>query len=447
MRAAILVATAVAACVPSARATRAPVDRLLAERLGVEARPADTAALAAAPLTRASTVRLALARHPRVAAAFAQLGVAAGETAALRGLGTTDVDVSWKVAGAEPSFELEVVHDVLDAFLASPRRAAGAAGLDAARARAAATVIGVAARAELAFLDVAAATEQLAQARTAFDTVAASAELTARIHAAGGTHDLALVRAQAARETARVDVARAEVALELARTGLDGAAGMSGADTGWRLGEGLPALPEAAPALDDLEAEAITASLELVALGADRTAAANAARAAAVERWLPGLGVGVAVEHSEHGTSYGPALRVGLPFLSGGGEVAAARARGAVGEHLVTAAAIELRAQARAARLDALGAYAEARQLRDVVVPLHRRLVEETVLQYNAMNASPFELLVARRELATAEQALIAAQLRFARAMVAAETLRRGATVAIEPSTASPAPRPAAAGH
>jgi hypothetical protein len=51
-------------------------------------------------------------------------------------------------------------------------------------------------------------------------------------------------------------------------------------------------------------------------------------------------------------------------------------------------------------------------------VPLTRRIVEETVLQYNAMNASPFELLSARRDQARAEQALIAARVRLARAAV-----------------------------
>jgi outer membrane protein, heavy metal efflux system len=32
------------------------------------------------------------------------------------------------------------------------------------------------------------------------------------------------------------------------------------------------------------------------------------------------------------------------------------------------------------------------------VMPLRQRILEQTVLQYNAMNASPFELLVARQQ-------------------------------------------------
>jgi len=429
--AAALTAVAVAACVPSPATVRAPIDRLLHDRLAVDpVASAEVDALLAAPLTRASITRIVVARHPRVVAALAQLGVAAGELGTARGLGHTELELSAKVVGSDPSIELAVVHDVLDLLLVGPRRAAGEAGLAAAQARAGAAILDVTTRAELAFLDVAAATEQLVQARTAFDAVAASTELTTRIAAAGGTTELALARAQAARERARVEVAHAEVALELARTQLDGAAGLSGDATRWRLGEALPGLPDEAPALDTLEAEAVAASLELLALARDADAHGNGARAAAIAGWLPGLGVGVAVEHSEHGTAFGPALRVGLPFFSGTrGVVASERARTRVDASLRTAWAIETRAAARAARVQALGAYAEARQLRDVLVPLQRRVLGETLLQYNAMNASPFELLLARHELAEAEHALVEARHQLARALVTVQALRRGATI------------------
>jgi hypothetical protein len=85
-----------------------------------------------------------------------------------------------------------------------------------------------------------------------------------------------------------------------------------------------------------------------------------------------------------------------------------------------------------------------------VIIPLRRRVLDELVLQYNAMNASPFELLVARRELATRELDLVDARHRFAAAMVAVAGLRQGA--AVEPAASAPwsaGARPAAAdpGH
>ena len=71
-------------------------------------------------------------------------------------------------------------------------------------------------------------------------------------------------------------------------------------------------------------------------------------------------------------------------------------------------------------------AFAEARQLADVVLPLRQRVLDETVLQYNAMNASPFELLVARRDMVEVGRQLIDAQRRYWSAVAQAKALQRG---------------------
>ena len=91
------------------------------------------------------------------------------------------------------------------------------------------------------------------------------------------------------------------------------------------------------------------------------------------------------------------------------------------------ATAVELRAQVRAARQRVLGTHAEARHLRDVVLPQRQRIVDETLKQYNAMNASTFELLAARRELVDAGRQYIDALRRFWRASADARALARGA--------------------
>jgi outer membrane protein TolC len=90
----------------------------------------------------------------------------------------------------------------------------------------------------------------------------------------------------------------------------------------------------------------------------------------------------------------------------------------------------------------ALAAYDEARHLRDVLIPLRRRVLDETVLQYNAMNAGPLELLAARRDLVRVERMAIDARRRFAAAMIDVAALRHGAALS---HAADPAMDPAAA--
>ena len=442
-----LLAVALAACVPSVREVEAPVRSTLRTRLGAEpVRDVEaTRAALAAPLTRVSVRQLALA-SPRAQAALARLGVAAGDAAAMRSLGMTELEATLHLSDSASvvAGEVELTHDVLDVVLAAPRRRAGSARLEAAQARAAADIVAMVAAADEAYVAVAAANEAAAAARDGFDAASAAADLVERIHAAGGTTDLALAREQALREEARLDVARAEAEAEAARAELDGALGLTGTSTSWTAGEGVTDVPAAPPKLDDLESTAIATSLELAALRADALAAANRAREAGVKAWMPELGAGVAVEYHDGGWFPGPAVRLGVPLVSS--DRARARAARAAGDEVAArqlAVAAEVRARARAARMRALAAYDEARHLRDVLLPLRERVLEETVLQYNAMNASPLELLTARRELTRTNLALLAARRRYVSAMIAVEALRDGASVDLShASSPSPAMAP-----
>ena len=149
---------------------------------------------------------------------------------------------------------------------------------------------------------------------------------------------------------------------------------------------------------------------------------------ARVRAWLPELGVGVAADRTDGEWDVGPAVSIGLPiFNQQQGPRARANAELKRSRNEAIATAVELRAQARAVRQRVLGTYAEARHLRDVVLPLRQRVVDEALKQYNAMNASTFELLVARRDLVDSARQYIDSSRRFWRASADARALARGA--------------------
>ena len=458
---ALIVATAVAlaACVPSRTELWRPVDAQVQRRLGVaptwtvdgQAPDAAVAALLARPLDLDAALRIALATNRHLQASYAELGIAAGELGTASLPRPLDVGVEYKVGLGEAHDELEI-HAVQDILGLIPRRAAATDLLAAARARAVAATVRLAGAVEVAFWDVVAAQDLLAQRRTAFEAADAAAELAERMHAAGNTTALALARERANREDARVAVGRAEVDVEARREAMNQALGLTGDATAWTIAAHLPE-PAAVPALDTLEADAVAASLELEALRAEGEAARYDVGAARFMSWFPDLGVGAAASREDGDWSVGPAVRIGLPlFDQGRGARTRAWASLRRAEHALAAAAVDLRAAARAARQRVLGAHAEAVHLRDVVVPLRREIVAETLRQYNAMNASTFELLAARRELAETEGRAIDAQRRLAAALAEATAIRRG--VRLDVSGAAPvhdaaAPRatPAAGGH
>jgi len=274
-----------------------------------------------------------------------------------------------------------------------------------------------------------AAQQELDLRQTAFDAASASAEIAERQHAAGNISDVALFRERDQREQARLELGRAQVDVETRRSTLDEQLGLSGEATKWSVGSRLAELPDAMPALDTLERDAVAASLDLEALRADAEAAAGRVGVARVRAWLPELGVGIAAHRHDDGDwAGGPALSVGVPlFNQQQGPRAKANAELKRSRDEAIATAVELRARARAARQRVLGTYAEARHLRDVVLPQRQRIVDETLKQYNAMNASTFELLVARRDLVDAGRQYIDALRRFWRASSEVRALARGA--------------------
>jgi len=421
-----LLAAGLAACVPSTHELREPVDTMLAQRAGLD-RKADIDALLAKPLDEHAAVAIALANNARLAAALDDLGIAGGELATALGLGPLVVDgqLRWGAHGHE--YEVDAVQSVLALVTAPRRRAAASADLAAARATAAATALALAARTEIAFHDVIAAHQLVELRRTAFDAADAAATVRERMHAAGNTTSLALARDRAAREQARIDLAHAEANAELRREAIDDLLGLSGARTNWTATGMLPDAPESPPTLDDLEAAAVTASLELAAGRAHVDAAGNRAAATTVAAILPELGIGVSAIDRDGTLEVGPAVRLGLPlFDQRAGDRARARAEAARRDHELAATGVELRARARAVRVAALAAHAEARHVNDILLPLRQQIVDETLLHYNAMDADPFELILARQNLADSGANYLEALRRYADAMTEVTALRRG---------------------
>ena len=432
---------AVPACVPARSAMFGPVGDDVERRVGV--RPAwrsgspdgrvqaVVGALLAKPLDRDAVVRIALAHSARLQASFQRLGIAAAAIADATVLEPTEVDVQYKrdLDGDGSEIELDVVQDVLGLLQLGQRRGIANAELRGTRARVVAETVALVARAETAFYDVVAAEQTLELWQTAFDASAAAAEISERQRGAGNIHALDLSRQQDVREVARLELGRAQVDVELRREALNEVLGLTGDATRWTTTARLPDLPAAAPAVDALETEAVAASLELAGLRADAEAAAGRVGVARVRTFLPELGVGVAATRREDGAwEAGPALRVGLPiFTWGAGTRARAGAELARAQAELVAVATELRAETRAARQRLLGAHAQARHVREVLLPLREQTLTQAVLQYNAMNLSTFELLQARKDQVEAGRQYIDALRRYWIATAEVAALRRGA--------------------
>ena len=436
MRHALIAATLLASCVPSRSSLFGPVERDVSNRIGIGVSwtedgrtTAGIDALLAKPIDLDAALRISFARNRHLQVRFDELGIVASQVAEATVLPPLAVDADYKraVSGDGTEIELTAVQDVLDLLQLGQRRGIADAELRGARARAVAATVQLAAQVETAFYDVVAALQERELVQTAFQATSASANLVERQHAAGNTSDLALAREQEQRERTRIEVGRADQQLAERRARLAALLGIGG-EAQWTTAGRLPEPPRSTPKLDDLEQAALAASLDLTALRADADAAAARHRYAMVRSVIPELGAGVAVARRDAGHwEAGPAIRIGIPlFNQQQGPRARARAEENRAKNEIVATSVDLRANAETTRSRVLQAFAEVRQLADVVMPLRKRVLDETVLQYNAMNASTFELLTARREMVDVGQQYMEALRRYWSAMAEAKALRRG---------------------
>ena len=356
------------------------------------------AALVAAPLTADTAVQLALVNNAELQALFEELGMARGDL--IRALRLPNPRAAGGVAyeqGRASKPEFSVSQDLTELILLPMRDGA-------ARAEFAAVKLDVAGRAMDFILDVRkafygyVADQQILELRkTVLDALQASAAAAEAIHGAGNMTDLDLASQQVLYEEARVSYSSAETALAASRERLNSLLGLWGKSTNWTVVERLPEPEQVSE--DILEGPAVARSVELATIRQRITAAAKQADLARVRGWLPELEAGVAFEREEGEWSTGPIAEIELPlFYQGQGEVARAEAERRRQERLYSGMSVRVRAALRAVQVRARTARERALYLKNTLLPMRERILNETQLQFNAMNTSVFQLLIARRD-------------------------------------------------
>jgi cobalt-zinc-cadmium efflux system outer membrane protein len=240
------------------------------------------------------------------------------------------------------------------------------------------------------------ADEQLLELRqTVAQALAASFEVSRRLHEAGNITDLDLTRDRAAMEASKLELRSAEIAARLSRERLNSVMGLSGPETGWETDRRLADLPADPVRLDDIERIAVARSIDLARARQRIVSAGQQAGYHRATAFIPELDLGVGAEReSDEPWGIGPSVSIPIPlFDQGQARIARASSelRRAQQEHY--ALAVRVRATARAARERLQGAEDRARYYRDIVLPLQERIVNEAQLQYNAMQIGILQLL------------------------------------------------------
>jgi outer membrane protein TolC len=404
-------------------ALRREVEELTASRTGVPStarRETLQQLLARGPLDGDTAVRIALLNSPGLEASLAALAISDADRVAAAQLPNPHLALGRLREGQAVEIERMLSFNVLQ-LLTLPWRAqyAGQAQ-QLARLRAAQEVIRTAAETRKAWIRAVAARQAAHYLRDAREAAEAGAELARRMARVGNWSKLQQAREQAMLADVGAQLARAEQAALSEREKLTRLLGLWGADAGYTLPERLPDLPRELPERGDIEAVALRERLDVRAARDESRYVADSLGFTRATGVIDAFTVGVVRNTAFHNaegtreTKRGVELELPLPLFDWG-QARSARAEASYLQSVarVRDVAVRARSEAREAWHGWRTAHDLARHYSDEIVPLRKFIADETLLRYNGMLASVWELLGETRNHIAAVNDAIASQRDF----------------------------------
>lgn len=353
-------------------------------------------------LTLDQAVQVALLNNRNLQAVYENLMIAQADLVEAGLLSNPVFDAEIRIFdGGSTSVEGAIVEDFLQVLYIPLRKRLASAAFEATKVRVAGAVLDLAGEVRAAYYDLEATQQTVEFRRQVVIATSASYDLSGRMRNAGNVTELALANERALYEQSKINLAAAEAQVVQDRERLNELMGLWGEQTSWTTPTRLPELPMASEEVpgENLERRAVERSLDL---GAAALEIEVASRQLGIARPFGAFGfaeAGLAAAREEGEWGLGPAFSVPIPLFNQGQPAVARfaaelrRARQRFG-----AAAVAVRSRVRAAHQAVIAARARAHYYRQVVLPLRGKIVDESLLQYNAMQIGPIELLIAKQQ-------------------------------------------------
>ena len=365
-------------------------------------------------LTAQSAVKIALLNNRSLQAEFEEIGISQAELAQASRLKNIEIAGSWRFPNRPPSLanvEYSAATDLLDLLTLPARKKIAARSLEQTKLRIANEVLKLASEVQTAFYTLQAREQFIKRLSVVVEINEAAADVSKRQHDAGNINDLELFNQQTAYSQSRLDLAHEAVQIRADRERVNRLLGLWGKQTDWKAAEGLPALPEKELPLENLESLGVGQRLELAASRIQMQSVAGALQLKSKSRFFPGAQIGVSTERDTDGQRVtGPSLSLELPlFDQGQSALARLAAQYRQAQRNFEALAVNIRSEIREARDTLIASRDASAYYEKVLLPQRQRILQETLLQYNAMQKGNYELLAAKERELAAERGYVEA--------------------------------------
>ncbi len=364
-----------------------------------------TDALLRKPLTADSAAQIALVNNRHLRGTLEELGVSQAEFALTVMPQNPSLAASLRFTspGRRSNPELGLTQEILDLLLLLPRRKIAQFQLDQTRQRITREILDLGNESREAFYMLQGEENLLQRLKAVGEVQNTAAELAQRLHAAGNINDLELKMQQTSSLEVELEIKKSAAQAQSQHEKLQRLMGVS--ETGWRVVPLLPEIPGSDPSLSKLEQRAGAQRLDLAMARIKAEQFEAALKLKKKTRLIPGLKLGVDTER-DGGTQFtGPTADIELPlFHRGSAEVAKLSAEHRQSLHEIAALENDIRSQVREAHAALVAARGAAEFAKTKLLPNQQDILRETLLHYNAMQKSSFELLAAKEREARAER-------------------------------------------
>ena len=371
---------------------------------------ARTDELLAAPLTARAAIELSYLHNPHLKSEFARLRIRQSDLVAASRVQNPVFSASRTDGGGSHISIFGISQNLSSLILLSARKRFAAGDYERAQASAAASIIGLSADIEQAWLTYV-GTEQIAAMRALIAVNAeASSELAERFYVAGNINELELALEHSAAAQARIAATRAAAEAVRAKFALHQLMGLTG-EPSWAAPLKLPTPIETNDPLDALLAIAHTRRGDLAAARQEVALLDDALHLAKRWRWLGTVNVGVEHDREQDGVNLtGPTLSLALPIFDQG-QAGIARAEGQLTDARAQMSSLEAQVdhdvRFNHARVKAARAVAEL--FVNYLNPAQDIIVKRQQQRENFMFIGQFELLLAKQQQYDAYQSYLEA--------------------------------------
>jgi cobalt-zinc-cadmium efflux system outer membrane protein len=353
-------------------------------------------------LTRERAVEIALVNNPKLQETYDQLDVSQADLvqAGLLSNPTLGGSVGFRSNGSgRPEYELSIVENFLDLFLLPLRKRVAEAQFQAETLRVAHAVLEVAAETSKEFAEVQAGEQTVLLMRGLAQGADAAATLAGQQFEAGNVSERALATQRAASVQADLDFAKDELTLGMQRERLNRSLGLWGPQMAWKLGQNLAAVPPGEAPLEHLEVTALERRLDVGAARKQLELMATALSLAKTSRYTGVVNIGAHMHQDVTGPRLiGPSLSLELPiFDQRQALIFRLEAQRRQAQRELDALGLDVRSEVRLAQAQLELSRHAAEQYLKALLPLRRSVLEQSELEYNAMQIGLYELLASKK--------------------------------------------------